>query len=110
MKCTRCGTVNPDNSRFCGNCGANSQKPVFMCSKCGKKYEKKQNFCNKCGGKIETIFEEKKETEKKAKTSKPWDFKIESGTLLKYLGEDKHVVIPDSVETIGNIIFIADDF
>ncbi|MCH5259220.1 MAG: leucine-rich repeat protein [Lachnospiraceae bacterium] len=38
------------------------------------------------------------------------DFDIQNGVLVKYLGNDKHVVIPDSVTEIGYRAFRADEY
>jgi class 3 adenylate cyclase/tetratricopeptide (TPR) repeat protein len=46
MRCTSCGSENPDSKRFCGNCGS----PLGnRCARCGVENPAGQKFCGDCG-------------------------------------------------------------
>lgn len=49
MRCTICGTANPDNATFCIHCGSSLQK--IFCATCGKELTPKETFCSACGTK-----------------------------------------------------------
>ncbi len=50
--CTQCGSLLPDDARFCGTCG----KPVAagggFCKQCGAKLAADAKFCASCGAKV----------------------------------------------------------
>ncbi len=46
MKCTKCGTENPDGAKFCNECGG---KLEIVCPKCGTSNSPGSKFCNECG-------------------------------------------------------------
>ena len=46
MNCTNCGTLNPQDARFCSNCGT----PLALtCSQCGTRLQPGARFCHNCG-------------------------------------------------------------
>ena len=46
MRCTSCGSENPDSKRFCGDCGS----PLgSRCARCGVENPAGQKFCGDCG-------------------------------------------------------------
>ena len=46
MRCTSCGSENPNSKRFCGDCGA----PLGnRCARCGVENPVGQKFCGDCG-------------------------------------------------------------
>ena len=50
MYCTRCGTENNGDSRFCKNCGAVlSGARHFYCRNCGKEVREEAAICLACG-------------------------------------------------------------
>ena len=44
--CPKCGTLNPDGTKFCSSCGAPMAK---VCSKCGAILTDEEKFCHNCG-------------------------------------------------------------
>jgi class 3 adenylate cyclase/tetratricopeptide (TPR) repeat protein len=46
MKCSGCGSENPEGSRFCNECGS---KLDLACSQCGTPNPPSSKFCNQCG-------------------------------------------------------------
>lgn len=50
-KCSACGNVNPDKSKFCLNCGNPISKTV-SCPSCGCELKPGAKFCMDCGYKI----------------------------------------------------------
>jgi Double zinc ribbon len=46
MKCSGCGSGNPEGSKFCNECGA---KLDLVCSQCGTPNPPSSKFCNQCG-------------------------------------------------------------
>jgi class 3 adenylate cyclase/tetratricopeptide (TPR) repeat protein len=46
MKCSECGSENPEGSRFCNECGS---KLDLACSECGTPNPPASKFCNQCG-------------------------------------------------------------
>ena len=47
IKCPKCGSEIPANSKFCGNCGAKIEESV--CKNCGEKLAPGAKFCGNCG-------------------------------------------------------------
>ena len=46
MRCTSCGSENPDSKRFCGDCGS----PLGnRCTRCGVENPAGKKFCGDCG-------------------------------------------------------------
>src|ERR1700694_5296232 len=46
MRCTGCGSENPDSKRFCGDCGS----PLgSRCARCGVENPAGKKFCGDCG-------------------------------------------------------------
>src|SRR6266849_9691569 len=46
MRCTSCGSENPDSKRFCGDCGS----PLgSRCARCGVENPASKKFCGDCG-------------------------------------------------------------
>jgi len=48
MKCPKCQTENPEDSRFCRKCGSSTESDI-SCPNCGSTHPPDSNFCNKCG-------------------------------------------------------------
>ena len=46
MRCTSCGSENPDSKRFCGDCGSPLSN---RCARCGVENPAGQKFCGDCG-------------------------------------------------------------
>ena len=53
VRCSKCGTENRQNARFCNNCGA----PVMLstCPACGAINKPGAKFCDECGGELDAI-------------------------------------------------------
>jgi class 3 adenylate cyclase len=51
MHCSRCGSDNPADKRFCGDCGA---PLTARCPKCGAENPPGQRFCGDCGTALST--------------------------------------------------------
>jgi membrane protease subunit (stomatin/prohibitin family) len=59
VRCPKCGTLNPENTKFCGNCGtelaapaapaAPAQQAGVACPKCGTQNAPGAKFCSNCG-------------------------------------------------------------
>jgi hypothetical protein len=51
MRCTGCGSENPDSKRFCGDCGS----PLGnRCPNCGSDNLATKKFCGDCGAQLPT--------------------------------------------------------
>jgi class 3 adenylate cyclase/ribosomal protein L40E len=48
MKCPKCQTENPEDSKFCRKCGSSTESGI-SCPNCGSTHPPDSNFCNKCG-------------------------------------------------------------
>jgi class 3 adenylate cyclase/tetratricopeptide (TPR) repeat protein len=46
MRCTKCGSENPDSKRFCGDCGSPFGN---CCARCGAENPAGKKFCGDCG-------------------------------------------------------------
>ena len=46
MRCTKCGTENPSDRKFCGECG---NRFSLRCPACGKENTPPFRFCGECG-------------------------------------------------------------
>ena len=46
MRCSKCGSENPDDKRFCGDCGS---ALTNRCPKCGADNAPGKRFCGDCG-------------------------------------------------------------
>ena len=54
--CPKCGTLVPQNNKFCPNCGASMQQQtanVIKCPKCGTEVKEGSRFCPNCGNQME---------------------------------------------------------
>ena len=51
-KCSQCGKDLPVEANFCMVCGIKIEKREKMCSHCGSKNLPQANFCNDCGEKL----------------------------------------------------------
>jgi class 3 adenylate cyclase/tetratricopeptide (TPR) repeat protein len=49
MRCSSCGSENPDGKRFCADCGA---ELVNRCARCGSENPAGKKFCGDCGAAI----------------------------------------------------------
>ena len=54
MKCSKCGTENPDNFKFCGQCGE-SLNSTRHCPQCSTEVPPEAAYCPECGYKLITI-------------------------------------------------------
>lgn len=52
IRCSKCGTLNRDNSRFCNDCGAPLQPTKIRCSACGTLNAVGNVFCDKCNARL----------------------------------------------------------
>jgi len=50
MRCSNCGTVNPDAHNFCRECGSGLARP---CPRCAAAVQPLDKFCGQCGRKLE---------------------------------------------------------
>lgn len=48
--CSRCGTRNESDNKFCKHCG--NELEIMYCPNCGSKLDKDSNYCGNCGHKI----------------------------------------------------------
>ncbi|MGB9960334.1 MAG: zinc-ribbon domain-containing protein [Candidatus Bathyarchaeales archaeon] len=56
--CTKCGSRNPVENRFCGQCGqALYPPPPIKCPKCGVPMPQNLNFCWRCGSPLKKMNE-----------------------------------------------------
>lgn len=46
LVCSKCGSANPQDAKFCGMCGVNI---ISTCSQCGNHNPAGSGFCNSCG-------------------------------------------------------------
>ena len=46
MKCPKCHSINPEDSKFCLECGTEMEQ---ICNHCGKSLPLRAKFCNECG-------------------------------------------------------------
>ncbi len=52
IRCSKCGTLNRDNSRFCNECGAALQHTEIRCPNCGAMNPVGNVFCDKCHARL----------------------------------------------------------
>jgi uncharacterized membrane protein YvbJ len=50
MRCSKCGTENASDRKFCGECGAQLS---LRCPKCGKENGPPSRFCGECGAALD---------------------------------------------------------
>ena len=127
--CPNCNKRNEDKAKFCFNCGLNFGKYYNKstgrkeyCENCGAKLVANASFCIECGTKVEKVqnlpivdTEVKKEKstfcidDKKGKTPEETyeelGFIVENGVLVKYIGRDKNVTVPNGINKIGESVF-----
>src|SRR5205807_2707252 len=59
VRCGKCGTLNPENAKFCSNCGqelAPAPAPagaVVSCPSCGTQNSATAKFCSNCGSSLQ---------------------------------------------------------
>lgn len=51
VKCSKCGSLVPEGSKFCLECGEKVMGASF-CLSCGEKLPAGAKFCNNCGSKV----------------------------------------------------------
>ncbi len=56
MQCPRCGFVNPEGMKFCGECGTSIKN---LCQQCGFENRSKLEFCGECGTSLVISFKPK---------------------------------------------------
>jgi membrane protease subunit (stomatin/prohibitin family) len=49
VACPKCGTQNPQVSKFCSSCGAKLGPPTVACAKCKAEVPLGVKFCSECG-------------------------------------------------------------
>jgi class 3 adenylate cyclase/tetratricopeptide (TPR) repeat protein len=49
MICPNCGSINPENARFCNTCGQQLELAPRICAVCGTANPHNARFCNQCG-------------------------------------------------------------
>ena len=127
--CSNCNKRNEDKAKFCFNCGLNFEKyhnkstgRKEYCENCGAKLVANASFCIECGTKVEKVqnlpivdTKVKKEkatlciNDKKGKTPEETyeelGFIVENGVLVKYIGRDKNVTVPNGINKIGDSAF-----
>ncbi|MBI5034396.1 MAG: zinc-ribbon domain-containing protein [Chloroflexi bacterium] len=53
VTCSKCGTQNRDETKYCKNCGTRlAEGSVIPCSKCGASNLTSSLFCNRCGERL----------------------------------------------------------
>ncbi|MBN1260072.1 MAG: zinc ribbon domain-containing protein [Anaerolineae bacterium] len=52
IRCSKCGTLNRDGSRFCNDCGAPLQKTSIRCPMCGTLNPVGNLFCDRCHARL----------------------------------------------------------
>lgn len=52
VACTKCGTPNPADGKFCRNCGNKMQNNTVKCGKCGNEVPSDSKFCPECGNQL----------------------------------------------------------
>ena len=52
MRCTRCGSENPNGKKFCGDCGASLGNP---CPNCHADNPVEKRFCGECGATLSSV-------------------------------------------------------
>ena len=51
--CSHCGSINPENAKFCNNCGTQFEnQPANADCICGTAIVPKSKFCNECGQRV----------------------------------------------------------
>ena len=93
MKCPKCETENPEESRFCRECGSSTETDI-SCPDCGSTHPSNSKFCNKCGHDLRVPKEAPYtvDSEPKPPTLQPLDDQtLPTSTELE--GERKHVTV-----------------
>ena len=127
--CPKCFKRNEEKVKFCFNCGLNFGKyhnettgRKEYCENCGEKLVANAVFCTECGMKVEKCLnlpivdtEVTKENatlcinDNNGKTfeeiCEEQGFIVENGELIKYIGQDKNVTIPNGINKIGEGAF-----
>ena len=49
IKCLKCGTENPNTSKFCNDCGEKLSAEKIICPKCKTENQPGTKFCSNCG-------------------------------------------------------------
>ena len=62
IRCPKCGTVNPDGSRFCSNCGFKLPQTRIRCPVCGAYNPVSNIYCEKCHARLNPEAESAEET------------------------------------------------
>jgi class 3 adenylate cyclase/ribosomal protein L40E len=93
MKCPKCQTDNPDESRFCRKCGSSMERDI-ACRNCGSTHPPDSNFCNKCGSDLRTPEETPNTVDSAPKPPTPQSSDDENFPAASvFEGERKHVTI-----------------
>ena len=118
-ECPSCHAQVVDEAKFCNKCGFNikaSQEQSAFCIECGAKLQKDSIFCIECGkqqpqneNSINSFdfssLQAEAQNQLAEKEKEARDFVVQNGVLVKYLGIDENVEIPDTVEIIGGSSF-----
>ena len=89
MKCPKCQTENPEESRFCRKCGSPTETDI-LCPNCGSTHPPDSNFCNKCGHDL-NVSQKTTPVSASEPTSPLDDKTLPTSTELE--GERKHVTV-----------------
>jgi len=104
-----------DFKMICPICGGKEFRKtdgnIFICSSCGKEIEIENDNLNEETEDAKFLFfgrRSKEDEENIINDIK--DFQIENGKLIKYLGNDEKVLIPNNVTSIGDLAFLNNSF
>jgi len=89
MKCPKCHTENPKESRFCRKCGSSTERNI-SCPNCGSTHPPDSNFCNKCG---HDLKESTKTTPVSASEPTPSSDDKALSTAPEFVSERKHITV-----------------
>ena len=95
---------------ICDICGSQSiikENGVFVCTECGAQYSLSE--AQKLLKEIDTIDSTQVTSAQTKHTYNISDYIIENSVLIKYIGKNRNIVIPDFVDEISNDCFYDND-